>query len=145
MARIPKEFEAERRTYVLPKGLLEQIRRYQSENNISSEVEAVRNLLGEALQYKDSLDDIMAKISGAELEESNLRLTAQNVLSGHVLVKYIIIDDYELKFGLKNGCAGGIDINGNMLTGTVDSSGSITLNEPWDISHALYLSKDKNQ
>lgn len=144
MARIPKEPATERRVYVLPNELLGRIRRYQSDNNISSEVEAVRKLLDESLQSKDTLDDIMAKISRADLTEGDLRVVAQKVLSGHVLVKYLVIDDGELRFGLRNGYAGGIDLEGNMRTGTVDQNGHIELNENWDIVMAMHFPEEKD-
>lgn len=131
MARIPKEPETERRVYVLPKELLDRMRAYQSENNIPSEVEVARKLLDEALQARDTLDSIMIKVRDAYESERDLRMVAKNVLSGHLLVKRLIIDDNYIKFGLKNGEAGTLYYSGKLFKGRVGRDGTLLTNEEW--------------
>ncbi|CAI3941602.1 unnamed protein product [Commensalibacter communis] len=53
MIRLPNKVPCERRIHVLPKELLEKIRKYQMDYNISSEVETVRRLLNEALDRRE--------------------------------------------------------------------------------------------
>lgn len=131
MARIPKEPETERRVYVLPKELLNRMRAYQYENNIPSEVEVVRKLLDEALQARDTLDSIMIKVRDAYESERDLRLVAQNILSGHILVKYLMIADDRLEFGLRNGEAGSLHINGDLKKGSVNDDGTLWVHHIW--------------
>lgn len=121
----------ERRIHVLPVELLERIRAYQSENNIPSEVEAVRRLLSEALQARDSIDDVMKQARAYFRQDRDLRAMARDVLSGHILVNRIDIDDSEVRFGMRNGDAGSIRRDGSMKTGSITDDGNLWLNNDW--------------
>ncbi|KXV70991.1 hypothetical protein AD952_11010 [Acetobacter cerevisiae] len=125
----------ERRIHVLPVELLERIRAYQSENNIPSEVEAVRRLLSEALQARDSIDDVMKQVRAYFRQDRDLRAMARDVLSGHILVNRIDIDDSEVRFGMRNGDAGSIKRDGSMKTGSVTDDGNLWLNNDWPRVH----------
>lgn len=121
----------ERRVYVLPLDLLERIRSYQSDNNISSEVEAARRLLSEALQARDTINDLMKQVRAYHRQEKDLRALARDVLSGHILVIQIKIDDNKIEFGLRNGEAGMIRRDGKMETGTINEDGTMWFNTSW--------------
>lgn len=121
----------ERRIHVLPVELLDRIRAYQAENNIPSEVEAVRRLLSEALQARDSIDDIMKQVRAYFRQDRDLRAMAKEVLSGHILVSRIDIEDNEVRFGMRNGDAGSIKRDGSMKTGSVSDDGNIWLKNDW--------------
>lgn len=121
----------ERRIHVLPIELLDRIRAYQSENNIPSEVEAVRRLLSEALQARDTIDDLMKQVRAYFRQDRDLRAMAKDVLSGHILVNRIDIADNEVRFGMRNGDAGSIKRDGSMKTGSVTDDGNVWLNNDW--------------
>lgn len=121
----------ERRIHVLPIELLDRIRAYQSENNIPSEVEAVRRLLSEALQARDTIDDIMKQVRAYFRQDRDLRTLAREVLSGHILVNRIDIEDSEVRFGMRNGDAGSIRRDGSMKTGSITDDGTVWLKSDW--------------
>ncbi|WP_010508425.1 hypothetical protein [Komagataeibacter europaeus] len=131
MAEDQEKPTTERRVHVLPVELLERIRTYQTDNNIPSEVEAVRRLLSEALQARDTIDDIMKQVRAYFRQDRDLRAMAKEVLSGHILVNRIVINDTEVDFGLRNGDAGSIKNDGSMKTGTVQDDGHIWLTSDW--------------
>lgn len=115
MAKKPTSDQTERRIHVLPIELLERIRKYQEDNNISSEVEAVRRLLNEALQSRDTIENILNQLDAAFEKEKDLRILARDILSTHVLVSNINIDENSLCFKLKNGIKGEIDRKGQLF------------------------------
>lgn len=104
----------ERRVHVLPTELLERIRAYQTASGIPSEVEAVRRLLDSALQMRDSVTDILDRVSVKYKDEMDFRVLARDVLVSHILVQDISISDFTLEFKLKNGARGSIDGFGSM-------------------------------
>lgn len=121
----------ERRIHVLPVELLERIRAYQAENNIPSEVEAVRRLLSEALQARDTIDDLMKQVSAYFKHDRDLRNIAKEVLTGHARVNRLEIEDNRLIFGMRTGDAGLIAKTGEMQVGTVDNEGYFRFNTAW--------------
>ncbi|QOF94197.1 hypothetical protein IFJ82_09555 [Novacetimonas hansenii] len=131
MAEDQEKPTTERRVHVLPVELLERVRTYQTDNNIPSEVEAVRRLLSEALQARDTIDDIMKQVRAYFRQDRDLRAMAKEVLSGHILVNRIVINDADVEFGLRNGDAGSIRNDGSMKIGTVQDDGGIWLKEDW--------------
>lgn len=131
MAEDQEKPTTERRVHVLPVELLERIRTYQNDNNIPSEVEAVRRLLSEALQARDTIDDIMKQVRAYFRQDRDLRAMAKEVLSGHILVNRIDIEDSEVRFGMRNGDAGSIKRDGSMKTGSITDDGNVWLREDW--------------
>lgn len=131
MAHAGDKPATERRIHVLPVDLLERVRAYQAANAIPSEVEAVRRLLSEALQARDTIDDIMKQVQTAFKAERDLRAIARDILSGHILVSRIDISDGNVTFALRNGDAGTIGHNGEMKTGSVDDQGWISTPNIW--------------
>ncbi|GCD73996.1 hypothetical protein NBRC3299_0288 [Acetobacter pasteurianus NBRC 3299] len=121
----------ERRVYLLPEELVDRIKAYQSANGIPYEVEAVRRLLNDALQSRDTIDNIMRLISDYFKKDSDLRSIASSVLSSHILVTQINISDQSLKFGLRNGDAGEVTRKGNLRVGTINDEGWIHINRDW--------------
>jgi len=99
-----KEKEASiRRVYVLPSELVARIVEFQEEKNYSSEVEAVRKLLDEALLHRDTAATIINRFK-SRLE--NLRMPAEvakDVLVGHPLVSNISFGKDEIIFELADG------------------------------------------
>ena len=108
----------ERRVYTLPSELLARVRAYQLSQNIPSEVEAARRLLDSALQLRDTIEDILARLRDRFVEEKDLRILASDVLIRHNLVESIKINDAGLVFFLRNGDGGHIDQDGALRRGT---------------------------
>ena len=126
MAHATDKPATERRIHVLPVELLERVRAYQAANAIPSEVEAVRRLLSEALQARDSINDIMNQIKNYWYSSRDLRSISRDILSSHILVSKIEINDDDLCFSLKGGNAGKITKSGKMYTGREDEQGYLT-------------------
>lgn len=131
MAEDQEKPTTERRIHVLPVELLDRIRAYQADNNIPSEVEAVRRLLSEALQARDSIDDIMKQVAAQFKIDRDLRNIAKEVLTGHTRVNRLEIEDNCVRFGMRTGDAGSISKDGTMQVGTVDDEGYFRLGENW--------------
>lgn len=113
---------SERRVYVLPSELVQRVREYQEGNGIPSEVEAVRRLLDNALQMRDSVKSLLTKLRQKSANERDIRVLSRDVLAAHPLVRSISIDDVEgLIFRLNNGESGRIDSGLNTY---VDESSS---------------------
>lgn len=121
----------ERKVYLLPEDLVERIKAYQSDVGLPSEVEAARKLLSEALQARDSLDDVMRQAALYFMKDKDLRSLARDVLTRHILVTRVDIDDHEVRFVLRNLDVGKIDRKGNMEIGTSDNEGWIRFNGKW--------------
>ncbi|WP_202944760.1 hypothetical protein [Beijerinckia indica] len=115
--KMAEKEKTERRVYVLPAELVERIRKYQAENNISSEVEAVRRLLDTALYMRDTVTTIMDKVIDRLMSDRDLRIIARDVLSMHPLVSNISLDDGQLIFRLQNGESGMVDHSYNTYIG----------------------------
>lgn len=75
-----------RRVYALPSEMVDRITDFQKEKGFTSEVEAVRRLLEEALQNRDILEDVihrfLAKLRSLRLASE----VAKEVLVGHPLI-----------------------------------------------------------
>jgi len=131
MAHATDKPATERRIHVLPVELLERVRAYQAANAIPSEVEAVRRLLSEALQARDSINDIMNQIKNYWYSSRDLRSISRDVLSSHILVSKIEINDDDLCFALKGGSAGKVTKSGEMYTGREDEQGYLSYWTTW--------------
>lgn len=93
----------ERRVYVLPVELVERVRRYQRNNLISSEVEAVRRLLDTALHLKDDAQSILDKFHDRFNNDKDLRVLSRDILAIHPLVEQIHHRNNCVEFTLKDG------------------------------------------
>ena len=113
----------ERKVYLLPTELVGRIRAYQEEQNISSEVEAARRLLNEALQLRDNIEDILVQVKSRWVQDKDLRVINREILSNHALVEVIRVTDIELNFMLRNKDTGSIDRHGRLRKGTGDDQG----------------------
>lgn len=131
MAQSPEKATTERRIHVLPVELLDRVRSYQTDNGIASEVEAVRRLLSEALQARDTIDDLMKQVRAQFKKDRDFRTLARDVLSSHILVKRIEISDSELQFTMKSDDAGKINRRGEMQTGTASDDGYTSFWRDW--------------
>ncbi|WP_122049903.1 hypothetical protein [Asaia bogorensis] len=141
MAQSPEKATTERRIHVLPVELLERVRAYQSDNGIASEVEAVRRLLSEALQARDSVEDIMKQVRAQFQRDRDLRALARDVLSGHILVKQIEIGDSTLTFQTRSNEVGQISRDGTMAIGTSDEEGRFYDLTQWPLKPKRNVSK----
>ncbi|GBQ36077.1 hypothetical protein GOB83_13770 [Acetobacter fabarum] len=121
----------ERKVYLLPEELVERIKAYQSSCGLPSEVEAARRLLSEALQARDSIDEIMKQVRDQFQKDRDLRALSREVLSSHILVTKIEIEDNELRFVIRNLDAGKITRKGVMFTGSANDDGWINSWETW--------------
>lgn len=131
MAQPPEKATTERRIHVLPVELLDRVRSYQTDNGIASEVEAVRRLLSEALQARDTIDDLMKQVRAQFKKDRDFRTLARDVLSGHILVKRIEIFDNDLQFTMKSDDTGKINRRGEMQTGTANDDGYTSFWRDW--------------
>lgn len=92
----------QRRVYVLPNELVDRIVEFQQEKGYSSEVEAVRKLLDEALLHRDDSKKIIDRF------KSRLRIlrmpseVAKDVLVGHPLVEEIGFEKDAITFSVKD-------------------------------------------
>ncbi|RUT26842.1 hypothetical protein C0V97_03955 [Asaia sp. W19] len=131
MAQSPEKATTERRIHVLPVELLDRVRSYQTDNGIASEVEAVRRLLSEALQARDTIDDLMKQVRAQFKKDRDFRTLARDVLSSHILVKKIEIGDNELQFTMRSDDAGKVSRRGDMQTGTASDDGWVQSWRDW--------------
>lgn len=106
-----------RKVWVLPTELSDRIRSFQMDQGIASEVEAARRLLDLALQMRDNVGDILAKMKSRFIEEKDLRVLARDVLTGHALVTQIMLNDSDVTFRMRDGTFGMIDKSGRIFTG----------------------------
>lgn len=107
-----------RRVYTLPAELLARLRAYQVSQNIPSEVEAARRLLDTALQLRDTIGDILKRLSDRYNEEKDFRILASEILIKHYLVESINVNEGGLAFYFKNGEGGHIDQAGILREGS---------------------------
>jgi Arc/MetJ-type ribon-helix-helix transcriptional regulator len=91
-----------RRVYALPQEMVDRIVEFQREKGYTSEVEAVRRLLDEALKSRDNLEKIINRFLGQLGQHKSTAVAAGNVLVGHPLVKSIHFDGDAVEFVLKS-------------------------------------------
>lgn len=115
--------EDHRRVYWISDELLTRLRSFQKRSGFKHEAEAVRVLLNEALQLRDTASDILGRLDACFQSERNLRTLAQRMLAGHPLVTNLEIDDHQVVFTLRNGERGSINNGGELA----HSSGPETL------------------
>ncbi|WP_424137430.1 hypothetical protein [Roseomonas chloroacetimidivorans] len=93
-----------RRVYVLPEALIDGIRAYMADVHLTNETEAVRRLLWNALQQRDTVETLEARI--AALPRRNARKEALEMLALHPKVSTIRIEDTFVAFTLADGSQG---------------------------------------
>lgn len=95
--------KTQRRVYVLPDELVSRILTFQIEMGLSSEVEAARRLLDDALKSRDTFQTLVARFV-SRLKETRIPAeVAKDVLVGHPLVQRINFHDGQIEFGMKGG------------------------------------------
>lgn len=112
-----------RRVYVLPNELVDRITAFQAERGLSSEVEAVRKLLNDALQSKDTPEILLKR---AMERMKIIRVTsevAREILVGHPLVSEIKFENDDIDFWLKSAGHYKINYKGELFR-DADSSGN---------------------
>ncbi len=95
--------KTQRRVYVLPAELVDRIVAFQKETGLSSEVEAARRLLDDALKSRDSYITLVARFHSRQKETKILSEIAKEVLVGHPLVSSISFRENEITFGMTDG------------------------------------------
>jgi len=93
----------QRRVYVLPDDLVNRILQFQQEKGISSETEAARRLLDDALKSRDSYLTITQRFLDRLKDLRIPAEVAREVLAGHPLIASINFDNDVIKFRLKDG------------------------------------------
>jgi hypothetical protein len=93
----------QRRVYVLPTELVDRIVAFQNEMGLSSEVEAARRLLDEALKHRDDAFAIIRRFQERLKDTKLMSDIARDVLLGHPLVKQIGIENDRINFSLASG------------------------------------------
>lgn len=112
MVRGKLQADTKRCVYQLPGGLHDRVVAFQERMGLPTEVEAVRRLLDQALQHKDTCRDIAKRFQAEILSGSTLRRAAQSVLAGHPLVQSIEFGEHDLKFTLTTREAATVRANG---------------------------------
>lgn len=92
--------KGQRRVYVLPTELVERIVAFQEEKKYSSEVEAVRKLLDEALLHRDTAETIVTRFRDRLRALRMPTEIARDVLVGHPLVSNISFGKHSITFSL---------------------------------------------
>jgi hypothetical protein len=110
----------ERKVWLLPTELSERIKAFQSSQGITSEVEAARRLLDAALQLRDTVPDILRKLTDRYAEEKDLRVLARDVMVGHTLVTSVNFDDDGVWFQFKDDSMGKINREGKTFLGDTE-------------------------
>lgn len=104
------------RVYFLSKAVTNRLERFQKENNYSSQIQAIEEILNDTLQKKDNGRNILNELHNAFQTEKNLRILAKDILSSHLLVKNIVIEDNKfIEFTLTDGSQGKMLKDGKML------------------------------
>lgn len=95
--------DMERRVYALSTLLLAEVKAYQKRQGIVSETEAIRQLLGRALQDSDTADTLVEKLSAEHRKERDLRRLAAKVLGAHPLIRSIVFAQDYIEFEMRCG------------------------------------------
>lgn len=101
-----------RRVYALPSEMVDRIVKFQQQKGLSSEVEAVRRLLDEALKSRDDLDTIINRLLAKLAQTKIASEAAREVLAGHPLVSSIEFNRDSVSFVLKNSLTASVYENG---------------------------------
>ncbi len=104
MADNEKEQEtSQRRVYVLPNDLVDRIVDFQKSQRLSSEVEAARRLLDEALMRRDDIYTIYDRCDRMLNKNVFIPDIVRAVLVGHPLVQSVNFEGDAVNFCLING------------------------------------------
>ena len=112
--QIERKEATERRVYNLPMDLLERLRAYQASQGIVSEIEAVRRLLHNGLQMRETNKDVLATLDTKYADEKDLRVLAGEVLSKHILVESIKFEKGAVVFQMEDGTRGRMEDGGKL-------------------------------
>lgn len=95
--------KTQRRVYVLPAELVDRIVAFQNETGLTSEVEAARRLLDDALKSRDTYKTIITRFLSRLAQTRIPAEIAKDVLVGHPLVAQIKFADDQIEFAMKDG------------------------------------------
>lgn len=135
MCTMAEKDTAERRVYNLPAELVERLRAFQASQGIATETEAARRLLDSALQMRDTVFSLLAKLDSRFFEEKDLRLLARDVLTAHPLVIRVHFEDDMLTFDMKSDYSGRISAAGKLEYQTPNEN-----NDYW-LDYTSYLAR----
>ncbi|MEE7504158.1 helix-turn-helix transcriptional regulator [Methylobacterium mesophilicum] len=93
----------QRVSVLLPPELVERIQLYRADAGISSEDEAIRRLLDDALKYRDNYITITDRLIEKVRSLKSIREAAGYVLSNHPLVRSMDFSDAGMVFCLNDG------------------------------------------
>lgn len=114
---MPDKEGIQRKVWLLPDELSDRIRAFQLSQGMGAEVVAARFLLNSALQMRDTVPDILRKLSGLHATEKDLRLLAKNVLATHPLVTSVGFEEDSVWFSFSDRAHGKIDRSGGVYIG----------------------------
>jgi hypothetical protein len=117
----------ERKVWLLPAEMVDRLKSYQADQGIASEVEAARRLLDSALQMRDTVPALLAKLKSRFADEKDLRILARDFLATHTLVEVVRFEDAGLIFWLKGDHRGMITVGGRTFIG----EGPIDNDDDW--------------
>jgi hypothetical protein len=100
--------ETQRRVYALPIELVERIVEFQKSKGFSSEVEAVRRLLDDALKSRDDLERIVSRFLGKLRHLRIASEVAKDVLVGHPLIESMSFAKDAVSFRMRDGWSASI-------------------------------------
>jgi transcriptional regulator with XRE-family HTH domain len=90
-------------SYVLPQELVNRIENYKNAIGVSSDDEAARRLIDDALKFRDDHNQIIIRLFDKYKTIKSLREAAGFVIANHPLVKSIEFLDNSLSFEMSNG------------------------------------------
>lgn len=92
----------ERRVYQLPAALVVRLQAWQASQDIPSETEAVRRLLGEALDRKDTPGDVM-DTARAAMEATGCARQAARAIGAHPHVSGLLFKGGDVQITFASG------------------------------------------
>ncbi|RWQ54346.1 hypothetical protein [Mesorhizobium sp.] len=101
---MPRDKEgAQRKVFMLPTELVERVAAYQARTGLSSEVEAVRRLLSDALRMRDDWRSITDQVVDRMKRSEPLVDAAKDVVVGHPAVATVSFEPRQVVFQMLTG------------------------------------------
>ncbi|KQO99133.1 hypothetical protein ASF32_14865 [Methylobacterium sp. Leaf91] len=90
-------------SYVLPVEIAKRIEKYKIELGVSSDDEAAKRLIGDALNRRDTFREVIQRLIDRYKLTRSMREAAGDVIANHPLVVSMSFTDEGVKFTMSNG------------------------------------------
>lgn len=114
---------AQRKVFMLESELVDRVLAYQQKNKLQSEVEAVRQLLNDALRLQDDWRSICDQVVDRMKRPETLINAAKEIVVGHPRVSNVTFELDRITFKMNSGEYVEISANGQVLC---ESAGMIS-------------------